>query len=109
MTRLAPLAALLLTATALVAPLAAPSSARADSQSSNSSSNCSNGRCSRVESYREERGGWQRGHVEVERWRERRAPIPWPRAWDERAWPAPPWAWEDRPRYRQDRRDRDDD
>jgi hypothetical protein len=103
MTRLAPLAALLLTATVLAAPLAA----LADSQSSNSSSNCSNGRCSRVESYREERGGWHRGHVEVERWRERRTPIP--RAWDERAWPAPPWAWEDRPRYRRDRRDRDDD
>ncbi len=75
--------------------------AGADSQSSNSSSNCSNGRCSRVETYVEERDGRRWGYRDVQTWRERP---------DNRQWrQVPPWAWQwhaPRPRYQ---RDRDDD
>ena len=94
------LAATLLAATAL--PVAA------GSQSSNSSSNCSNGDCVGIERYSEEDRGWGWGHTRVERRRE--APVrppPWAR--EHRAWPAPPWAWEPRPRWRARHGDGDDD
>jgi hypothetical protein len=95
-----------LLAAALLAGGAFP--ATAGSQSSNSSSNCSNGNCSRLERYSEEDRGWHWGHTRVERWRERQAPPRPPWARGEHAWPAPPWAWEPRPRWR-DRRGGDDD
>jgi hypothetical protein len=47
--------------------------ASAGSQSSNSSSNCSDGRCTRVETYAEDRGSDRWGWRRVERWRERPA------------------------------------
>lgn len=87
---------------ALLLPLLAPLPGAAESHSSNSSSNCSNGRCSRLDSLFIEDGGWRRGYIREERWREegRR------HAWREREFRNRGWG-EDRQRRRQ--RDRDDD
>lgn len=71
----------------LVALALSPAAALADSQSSNSSSNCSNGRCSRVESYREEGRGYRHGWVREERWRERDGEGP------RREWRGPAAGW----------------
>jgi hypothetical protein len=54
--------------TGLLAAWLAPLPALAESQSSNSSSNCSDGRCSRVESFRVEDDTGRRGFTRVERW-----------------------------------------
>jgi hypothetical protein len=69
-------------AVAAVAALIGALPAAAGSQSSNSSSNCSDGRCTRVESYDTERGGFRGGWTRIDRWDER----PRRRDWDEQRW-----------------------
>jgi hypothetical protein len=57
------------TAALLLSLAATPS--LADSQSSNSSSNCSNGHCTRMDSFTEQRGRYQRGWTHWHEWHAR--------------------------------------
>jgi hypothetical protein len=97
---MSPIRTAVLAATFLAAALPP---ALAGSQSSNSSSNCSDGRCSRVESYREEGRGERWGITRIERWHE--APRASSRGW----WPLDRRAEEAPRRHEPRRRHRRDD
>lgn len=86
----------------------------AGGQSSNSSSNCSNGRCTRVDAYGSERGGFRHGWSRIDQWDERRprdrGERPW-RGYDRRHYHDPYWdpRWDHAPRRPRRRGgDRDD-